>query len=132
MASGVTEKYDLAKPEVGGSQNTWGDELNANMDRLDQLLFNRVVKTATERDAAAENPQIMDLHLRVPLQAAGKTALELGGEGMLAANASWVESAVMRIMDRFIPVGTIVLWSGSVASWTALNDLGWILCLGVL
>ena len=33
-----TTTYSLSKPTVGGDDNAWGTELNANLDKLDDLL----------------------------------------------------------------------------------------------
>ncbi len=36
--SGLTDKYGLRKPTVGGSENEWGGNLNDNFDDIDGLL----------------------------------------------------------------------------------------------
>jgi len=38
MANAFTTTYNLTKPEVGASEDTWGGHLNANSDTLDDLL----------------------------------------------------------------------------------------------
>jgi hypothetical protein len=39
MADTLTSNYGFTKPEIGGSDDTWGNKLNGNWDKVDTLLF---------------------------------------------------------------------------------------------
>lgn len=38
MADTTTPTYSLVLPEIDGSDGTWGEKLNANLTKLDELL----------------------------------------------------------------------------------------------
>lgn len=49
MADSTTANYDLVKPEVGASGNTWGGKTNANWDSVDALIAALDVLTAAAK-----------------------------------------------------------------------------------
>lgn len=52
MADTVTANYNLTKPEVGGSDSTWGTKLNSNFDAIDGVLADMA---ANKLDATAQS-----------------------------------------------------------------------------
>ena len=132
MADTVTTHYDLVMPQLEGSQDTWGEKLNQDLVDLDVLLYNRVVKDPVFKDAAAVNPQVMGLHLKLPAQGnfpaggVGETTQTL----QAAATMGWVEYRIASMLNKILPIGTIIMWAGTVAETAALNAAGWIICNG--
>lgn len=128
MPETTTQYYHLTKPEVGHSENVWGDRLNADLDQIDTQLFNRVVKTLTGSDAINGAPQVIDTSLWVAAQQDGVSPVGGGDvQERSVATARWVETRIYAILNAMIPIGTIVMWSGTGASIPG----GWTLCNGL-
>ena len=118
MPDTITPNFDLIKPEVTGSTDTWGSKLNGNFDILDDAL-----KTASDQAGIA-------LYKSGALP--GRTTddfifLKSGLDPSLqSGDAIMNNSAVRALLNAMCPIGTILMWGGTVATIPA----GWALCDG--
>ena len=122
MPDTLTEYYDLVKPEIEGSSDTWGEKLNADLDKIDTALRNCLI---TSSPAAFNSPltaQGTNIPLYLPAQVAGSAPTHT----QLAATQGWAESRILFYMNKFFPVNTIMLWWGGWGSVPA----GWSFCDG--
>jgi hypothetical protein len=116
----LTEFYDLEKPDIEGDADTWGERLNADLDKIDTALRNCLI---TSSPAAFETPvtaQGTEIPLYLPAQAAGL------GHVQLAATQGWAEARILFYLNKFFPVNTIMLWWGGWGTVPA----GWSFCDG--
>jgi len=128
----TTQYYHLQLPDVGGSEDLWGGLLNGDLSQIDTQLYNRVVKSLTGSDTINGSPQVIDTALWVAAQQDGVSPVGGGNvQERSVATARWVETRVFAILNSVIPVGTIVLWSGTFASLGDLLSKGWALCNGL-
>lgn len=149
MADARTDKVDLIKPEIGGSNSTWGNKLNEDMDKLETWLVDdrTALLSGLQRGNAppgASLPALIEDDPAVILNDDSMRTAKLplyyaqdvdlvgapvtpGASGYKPGTLADIDF-VYRMIDSLLPVGTIVAWYGTAA---AIPD-GWALCNGLL
>jgi hypothetical protein len=124
MPDTITEFYDFVKPEIDASADTWGEKLNANLDKLDTALRNCLVVSSPPEFTTPLVAQGSTIPLYLPTQADGAVVTH----AQLASTQGWVDLRIRQLLNQFIPINTIMLWWGDFGSVPA----GWTFCDGTL
>lgn len=108
MPDTVTTNYELVKPEINGSPNTWGNKLNDDMDVIDTNM-KRIDDLATDAVLRAGSGTDPDDYIRAVLRykdtVTPNNNLDLAHIALLKA---WITNAS--------PIGGAILWTGTIAS----------------
>lgn len=124
MPDSVTEFYDLVKPEIDASQDTWGEKLNANLDKIDTALRNCLVVASPP----AFNTPLTGQGSTIPFYLADQPDGAVITHAQLAATQGYVDKRIRYLMNLFFKVNTIMLWWGDWGTVPA----GWTFCDGTL
>lgn len=119
MAEAITPNLNLVKPEIGGSQSTWGNRWNGNADKIDTAVGDNRTKAnnALKKDSAD------------PLERTAKQLLLYDSTVVITesdSKALMSREMVAALTNLILPIGTVIMWAGAVADIPA----GWALCNG--
>lgn len=120
MADTVTANYGLVKPEISGSNDTWGNKLNNNLDELDTLIksMDDGKIGPASLTAAAEKPTPVD---------ADEFWLTDSAAAFASKSITWgsVKAAILAYLLQFLN------HSGDIKATTRKVPVtGWLICNG--
>jgi hypothetical protein len=120
MPDTSTPNYQMIKPEIRGSPDTWGNKLNADLDvvdtnlkRVDDRAFGAVLKSGDE--------EITGYLTYVSTLADPVDDYDI-------PHKKYVDTAIKNALLSLFPIGTVIMWTGDIGA----IPLGWGLCNGQL
>lgn len=136
MADTQTTNYQLVKPEIGGSDDSWGNKLNADLDSIDLLLGGSLLKRTLVTASGAFVLDTKTKYALVEVQAGGGGGGAVSSGGTAGQSGAGAGAGAGGWTSKFFAVagiGTIAIvigaggaanTTGGTSSWIdTLNNL---------
>lgn len=118
MADTITQNLSMTLPEIGSSAESWGTKLNASFTTVDTIFAPAGTGTSVGLNVGTGK----SLNVAGALNVSGALTVT----GSMTVGGASIAAYVNALITTALPIGLIMLWSGSAAAIPA----GWALCNG--
>jgi hypothetical protein len=136
VADTFTQNFNLQKPEVGASTDTWGTKINANLDIIDDVLsgaraaFPNVL-VATTANITLSGEQTIDGVLTSASRILVKDQAAPANNGIyVTAAGSWVRAGDANSVEEFVLGRSVYVQSGTVGGGREYRVVSSVISLG--